>query len=159
MPELRRSSKKIRAAMALWVKEYIGYEAIEKQEKNYIEKALERLLPNQNIWILGEYERQATSDLVVPHLLHCPFFIGRDRLQWSEARISFPYYMSKEEFEFILAVVEFTSTYAQRFLPLYHFNWRTGAWTFKKRALKEKTPQAKEHNCDFCCSSMAASLT
>ena len=45
--------------------------------------------------------------------------------------------MSIEEFEFILAALEFIATYGQRFLPLYHFNWKTGNWTFKKKALKE----------------------
>lgn len=48
--------------------------------------------------------------------------------------MSFPYYMSQEEFEFILAAIEFLSVYGQRFLPLYHFNWRTGTWIFKKNA-------------------------
>lgn len=43
----------IRAALAFWVKEYIGHEVIKKQEETYIKKALERLLPNQNIKILG----------------------------------------------------------------------------------------------------------
>lgn len=45
--------------------------------------------------------------------------------------------MSEEEFEFILAAVEFVAIYGQRFLPLYHFNIRTGSWAFKKKALKE----------------------
>ncbi|MCD7454596.1 hypothetical protein HAX54_025292 [Datura stramonium] len=63
-------------------------------------------------------------------------------------RVSFPYYMSKEEFVFILEAVEFISIYGQRFLPLYHFNWRNGAWTFKKKAF----------NCNFCCSQMTKVL-
>ncbi|MCD7454587.1 hypothetical protein HAX54_025283 [Datura stramonium] len=63
-------------------------------------------------------------------------------------RVSFPYYMSKEEFVFILAAVEFISIYGQRFLPLYHFNWRNGVWTFKKKAF----------NCNFCCSQMTKVL-
>lgn len=45
--------------------------------------------------------------------------------------MSFPYYMSNEEFEFILAAIEFIAIYGQRFLPLYHFDWRTGSWSFK----------------------------
>lgn len=52
-------------------------------------------------------------------------------------RISFPYYLAIEEFEFILAALEFIATYGQRFLPLYHFNWKTGTWTFKKKAFKD----------------------
>lgn len=45
--------------------------------------------------------------------------------------------MSKEEFEFILAAVEFIAIYGQRFLPLYDLNWRTGSWVFKKKAFKD----------------------
>ena len=43
--------------------------------------------------------------------------------------------MSNEEFEFILAALEFIVTYGQRFLTLYHFDLRTGSWTAKKKAL------------------------
>ncbi|XP_051126750.1 uncharacterized protein LOC127248452 [Andrographis paniculata] len=53
-------------------------------------------------------------------------------------RVSFPYYMSEEEVEFILAGIEFVALYGQRFLPLYHFSWRKGVWTFKKNALQDK---------------------
>lgn len=52
-------------------------------------------------------------------------------------RVSFPYYMSHQEFEFILAALEFVATYGQRFLPLYHFNLRTGNWAFKTAAFKD----------------------
>lgn len=45
--------QRIRAALAFWVKEYIGYEAIENKEHMYIENALKRLLQNQNITVLG----------------------------------------------------------------------------------------------------------
>ena len=43
--------------------------------------------------------------------------------------------MSNEEFEFILAALEFIAIYGQRFLPLYHFNLRSGTWSVKKKAL------------------------
>lgn len=52
-------------------------------------------------------------------------------------RISFPYYMSNDEFEFILTALEFIAIYGQRFLPLYHFNLRSGSWTFKRRSLQD----------------------
>ena len=52
-------------------------------------------------------------------------------------RVSFPYYMSNEKFEFILTAIEFTAIYGQRFLPLYHFNWKTGSWTVKQRELND----------------------
>jgi hypothetical protein len=61
-------------------------------------------------------------------------------------RVSFPYYMSSEEFEFILAAIEFTAIYGQRFLPLYHFNWKTGSWTFRNNEFKN--PVDKENNND-----------
>lgn len=63
-------------------------------------------------------------------------------------RVSFPYYMSIEEFEFVLAALEFIAIYGQRFLPLYSLNWKTGAWSFKKKTLRE-TLQAIEHNSNF----------
>lgn len=43
--------------------------------------------------------------------------------------------MSNEEFEYIVAALEFVAMYGQRFLPLYHFDLRTGNWTFKNKAL------------------------
>lgn len=43
----------IRAALAFWVKEYIGYQMIEKQETYYINNALKRLMSNENMWVLG----------------------------------------------------------------------------------------------------------
>ena len=57
----------IRAALAFWVKEYIGYEVIERQEHIYIEKALERLLLNKNIQVLGntETKRQAILSFLI----------------------------------------------------------------------------------------------
>ncbi|KAM7274777.1 hypothetical protein ACFE04_016643 [Oxalis oulophora] len=62
-------------------------------------------------------------------------------------RISFPYYMSNEEFEFIIAAVEFIATYGQRFLALYHMDFKTGSWSFKKSAFKELTQN--RHNIDI----------
>ncbi|KAK1403908.1 putative pyridoxal phosphate-dependent transferase [Heracleum sosnowskyi] len=63
---------------------------------------------------------------------------GAARPGWT--RVSFPYYMSNEEFEFILEALEFTATYGHRFLPIYNFNWKTGAWTLKKEASMHKLP-------------------
>lgn len=45
--------------------------------------------------------------------------------------------MSNEEHEFILDAIEFIAIYGQRFLPLYHFNWKTGSWTFKTNTFQE----------------------
>lgn len=57
----------IRAALAFWVKEYIGYQEIEKQEHRYIERALKRLLPNRSISILGSTstKRQAILSFII----------------------------------------------------------------------------------------------
>ncbi|KAL8233590.1 hypothetical protein R6Q59_019690 [Mikania micrantha] len=63
-------------------------------------------------------------------------------------RVSFPYYMSSEEYEFILDAIEFVAVYGQRFLPLYHLNWKTGSWTFKTNILEDTF--CKEKDCKFC---------
>ena len=59
--------QKTRAALAFWVKEYVGYNVIEEKERKYIEAALERLLPNPNIWVLGNTtaKRQAILSFLV----------------------------------------------------------------------------------------------
>ncbi|CAI0405329.1 unnamed protein product [Linum tenue] len=64
------------------------------------------------------------------------------------ARISFPYYMSNQEFEFILAALEFLSIYGQRFLSLYRFHFKKGTWAFNKRAFKELVGKASNGNGD-----------
>ncbi|XP_059659748.1 uncharacterized protein LOC132306383 [Cornus florida] len=210
--------QKMRTAMAFWVKEYIGYEVIERQEHNFIERALDRLLMNPNIWVLGNttVRRQAILSFLVfsttnsssvntknnrfieengtrdegtfmwresgnirdkplhgpfvakllndlfgiqarggcacagpygHHLLHVdePHSVafksavqkGYNGVKPGWTRINFAFHMSAEEFEFILAALEFIATYGQRFLVLYDFDWKTGNWTFKKKALKE----------------------
>ena len=61
-------------------------------------------------------------------------------------RVSFPYYMSEEDFEFILTAMEFIADYGQRFLPLYNFNLRNGSWRMKTEELGKL---GKEDNCNF----------
>ncbi|KAK3002421.1 hypothetical protein RJ639_022348 [Escallonia herrerae] len=192
------------------MKDYISYKFIETQEHNYIIKAIERLIPNPNILVLGNTstKRQAILSFLVYSTTHSTSNIdGRETgavYQWRETgdnerhkplhgpfvaklfndlfgiqarggcacagpyghsllnvdetrslayrsaikmgyngvkpgwtRVSFSYYMSNEEFEFILAALEFTAIYGQRFLSLYHMNWKTGAWTFRREAFKE----------------------
>ncbi|XP_010245842.1 PREDICTED: uncharacterized protein LOC104589278 [Nelumbo nucifera] len=217
--------QKIRAALAFWVKEYIGYSVIEEQEHVFVNAAVRRLLPNPNIWVLGNTKAKRLSiisflvftttnssmeegedgsrrvrdrglnmwresgskkdkplhGLFVAKLLNDLFGIqarggcacagpyghllldvketlslafrsavqkGYSGVKPGWTRVSFPYYMSIEEFEFILAAMEFLSIYGQRFLPLYHFNWKTGNWTFKKRAFVEKQI-GEVHELDF----------
>ncbi|RDX96217.1 csd, partial [Mucuna pruriens] len=59
-------------------------------------------------------------------------------------RVSFPYYMEEEEFEFILTAIEFVANFGQRFLPLYSFNLRNGSWRIKTEKLEALI---KEKNC------------
>ncbi|KAK2971848.1 hypothetical protein RJ640_027008 [Escallonia rubra] len=226
--------QKIRAALAFWVKQYIGTQLIERREHFFIQKALERLLPNVNIWLLGNTSapRQALISFLVytttcsssddtstedtrnnmrglylwqesgnkrDKPLHGPFVAkllndlfgiqarggcacagpyGHSLLNVNETRslafksaiqmgyngvkpgwtrISFPYYMCEEEFEFILAALEFTAIYGQRFLPLYQLNWKTGAWIFKEKEFKE-TLRGKERHCKSCQSFLAGAM-
>ncbi|XP_059659751.1 uncharacterized protein LOC132306385 [Cornus florida] len=209
--------QKFRTAMAFWVKEYIGYEVIKMQEHKFIDRALDRLLSNPNIWVLGNtrVKRQAILSFLVfsttnssadmknkifmdatgsrnggnslwresgntrdkplsgpfvakllndlfgiqarggcacagpygHHLLHVNeshslafkhvIQKGYNGVKPGWTRINFAYHMTVEEFEFILAALEFVAMYGQRFLVLYDFNWKTGNWTFKKKAFKE----------------------
>lgn len=57
----------VRAALAFWVKEFIGLEEIEKREQMYINKAFERLLPIPNIQVLGNLnvKRQAILSFLI----------------------------------------------------------------------------------------------
>lgn len=59
--------QKIRATLAFWVKEYIGHSVIERLEHNYIQQALERLLQNPDIRILGNVnaKRQAILSFII----------------------------------------------------------------------------------------------
>ncbi|XP_010256354.1 PREDICTED: uncharacterized protein LOC104596772 [Nelumbo nucifera] len=225
--------QKIRAALAFWVKQYIGYSVIEAQEHIYINTALRRLLSNPNIWVLGNTSTKrlailsflvfttsnASSDETSKigerglymwresgnkkdKPLHGPFNAkllndlfgiqarggcacagpyghhllgvqeplslafrsaiqkGYNGIKPGWARVSFPYYMSMEEFEFILAALEFIAMYGQRFLPLYHFNWKTGTWSFRKTAFMENLNGKKKPELDVGYSSFSdANLT
>jgi hypothetical protein len=51
-------------------------------------------------------------------------------------RVSLPYYLSREEFQFILAAIDFVAAHGHRFLPLYAFDWSTGNWAFRRRTFK-----------------------
>ncbi|KAF8701640.1 hypothetical protein HU200_033479 [Digitaria exilis] len=51
-------------------------------------------------------------------------------------RVSFAYYLSREEFRFVLDAVNFVAAHGHRFLPLYGFDWATGNWAFRRRTFK-----------------------
>ena len=63
-------------------------------------------------------------------------FQGYSGLKPGWTRLSFPYYLSTEEFRFILSAIEFIAVFGHRFIPLYRFDWITGSWTFRKQAIK-----------------------
>ncbi|MQL95555.1 hypothetical protein Taro_028214 [Colocasia esculenta] len=45
-------------------------------------------------------------------------------------RVSFAYYTATEEMEYAVDAIEFVARYGHRFLPLYDFDWRSGAWDY-----------------------------
>lgn len=51
---------------------------------------------------------------------------------WS--RISFHYAISEETFRFLLDAVTFVADFGERFVPLYSFDWHSGAWTHPEDA-------------------------
>lgn len=201
--------QKIRASLAFWVKEHVGYDTMGLRERVYSEMAMNRLAKNPNVSVLGNtrvdrlpifsfliypavkqplfngfyepgsdeivVENRRSSKLLPLHgrfvtrLLNDLFGIqarggcacagpyghllldvdkelslrlrsaileGYSGLKPGWTRLSFSYYLSKEEFKFILSAVEFIAAYGHRFLPLYKFDWITGNWTFRKQAIK-----------------------
>ncbi|KAL6642360.1 hypothetical protein ACP70R_020541 [Stipagrostis hirtigluma subsp. patula] len=199
--------QKIRASLAFWVKEYIGYDTMSLRERVYSEMAMKRLTSNPNVKVLGNTDVERLpifSFLIYPPMvdslfcavdepgcdrtlrdvkrkrlpLHGRFVTrllndlfgiqarggcacagpyghtllnienelslrirsaileGYNGLKPGWTRLSFSYYLSKEEFKFILAAIEFIAAYGHRFLPLYKFDWLSGNWTFRKQAIK-----------------------
>lgn len=51
-------------------------------------------------------------------------------------RVSFAYYLSRDEFRFVLTAIDFVAAHGHRFLPLYSFDWATGNWAFRRRTFK-----------------------
>ena len=64
-----------------------------------------------------------TKFVLIMLLLFVTFSQGYSGLKPGWTRLSFAYYLSKEEFNFILAAIEFIALYGHRFLPLYKFDW------------------------------------
>ncbi|XP_068645123.1 uncharacterized protein [Aristolochia californica] len=206
--------QKIRAAMAFWVKEYMGYDLIDAQEGLWIDTAFQRLLQNPAIEMLGNtsVKRQPIVSFLIHTILPDQAAeVGlKDMFMWREratrkdkplhgrfvtkllndlfgiqarggcacagpyghtllnldreqslafrtaiqkgynglkpgwTRVSFSYYMSIAEFEFILAAIEFLGIYGHRFLPLYNFNWKTGDWILRKKTIKKISSDHQE---------------
>ena len=55
---------------------------------------------------------------------------GYEGLKPGFTRVSFAFYTSTKEAQFVLDAIEIVAEYGHRFLPLYHFDWKTGAWNF-----------------------------
>uniref|UniRef100_A0A0D3HS74 Aminotransferase class V domain-containing protein n=1 Tax=Oryza barthii TaxID=65489 RepID=A0A0D3HS74_9ORYZ len=195
-------SEKMRASLAFWVNDYIGYDTMDLHEQIYTEMAMKRLVDNPNVKVLGNTSANRLPIflfLIYPPMVDSVFH-GDDRLAivrrkrlplhgrfvtkllndlfgiqarggcacagpygnilleinnelslrirsalvegylglkpgWT--RLSFAYYISKEEFKFILDAIEFLAAYGHRFLSLYKFDWRSSNWTFSKQAAKE----------------------
>nr|DAD22649.1 TPA_asm: hypothetical protein HUJ06_024112 [Nelumbo nucifera] len=195
--------QKIRAALAFWVKDYIGYRVIEEQEHVYINAALRRLLPNPNIWVLGNTRVRQLS--IISFLIFTTTNSSSEEGEegrkvrdgglgmWRESgnkkdkplHGSFVTKLLNDLFgiqarsgcdcegpygHLLLDVKEplslaFRSAiqkgyagvkpgWTRRFLPLYHFNWKTGEWSFKKRATMDDE-SLEEHEIDFCKLSLA----
>ncbi|KAF7014414.1 unnamed protein product [Triticum aestivum] len=201
--------QKIRASLAFWVKEYVGYDTMDLRERVFSEMAMKRLVHNPNVMVLGntsahripifsflifpsvtmkekpfddfgepscdkqletmKHKQLPLHGRFVTRLLNDIFGIqarggcacagpyghtllnvdnelslrirsavleGYSGLKPGWTRLSFSYYLSKEEFKFILSAIEFIATYGHRFLSLYKFDWITGNWTFRKQAVK-----------------------
>ena len=66
--------QRVKAALAFQVKEYVGYKIISEKEHEYIERALERLLKNRNICVLGntKVERQAILSFLIYSITSSP---------------------------------------------------------------------------------------
>uniref|UniRef100_A0A0D9XXL7 Aminotransferase class V domain-containing protein n=1 Tax=Leersia perrieri TaxID=77586 RepID=A0A0D9XXL7_9ORYZ len=196
--------QKIRASLAFWVKEYVGYDTMALHEQVYTEMAMKRLVNNPNVKVLGNTSAKRLpifSFLIYPppmvdsiinngddrlgnvrrkrHPLHGRFVTillndlfgiqarggcacaspygnillginndlslrirsalveGYFGLKPGWTRLSFAYYVSKEEFKFILDAIEFIAVYGYRFLSLYKFDWKSSNWTFSKQVAEE----------------------
>ncbi|KAK8449946.1 hypothetical protein SEVIR_7G289102v4 [Setaria viridis] len=131
----------IRASLAFWVKEYIGYDVMSIRERVYSEMAMKRLVSNPNARggcaCAGPYGHTLLSIQNELSLrIRSMILKGYSGLKPGWTRLSFSYYLSKEEFKFILAAIEFIASYGHRFLPLYKFDWITGDWKFRKQVIK-----------------------
>lgn len=59
---------------------------------------------------------------------------GYDGLKPGWCRLSFHFMIDEAEFDFLLSAVEFLAEEGDAFLPLYDFDWRSGAWRHASRA-------------------------
>ncbi|TVU25891.1 hypothetical protein EJB05_28409, partial [Eragrostis curvula] len=165
---------KVRAALAFWVKEHVGRDAVALRERVHAEAAMARLLANPTSRCSATNSPRAASpsspssstpaatplEAGARGGCACAGPYGHALLGVAEnlslrirdaivrggyhgvkpgwTRVSLPYYLSRDEFRHVLAAVDFVAAHGHRFLPLYAFDWRTGNWTFRRRALKQR---------------------
>uniref|UniRef100_H3H5W5 Aminotransferase class V domain-containing protein n=1 Tax=Phytophthora ramorum TaxID=164328 RepID=H3H5W5_PHYRM len=60
----------------------------------------------------------------------------KEMLRPGFTRVSFPYFMTTAELEYVLAAVNFVATDGWKFLPQYKFNHKSGAWKHWTRFTK-----------------------
>ncbi|GJN06761.1 hypothetical protein PR202_ga24517 [Eleusine coracana subsp. coracana] len=134
--------QKVRASLAFWVKEHVGRDAVAIRERVYAEAAMARLLANPNVEMLGNNNTAAAARRL-PIFSFLVFPGGRPRRRRSQQRQRPLHgrFVAKllndlfGEFRFILAAIDFVAAHGHRFLPLYAFDWATGNWAFRRRAL------------------------
>ncbi|KAK1306282.1 hypothetical protein QJS10_CPA10g01353 [Acorus calamus] len=186
--------QKVRAALAYRVKDYMGESLIKHRESVMVARAMERLLANPRVRMLGNTRADrlpVVSFLLYPpppragdtcgKHLHCRFVtrllndlfgvqarggcacagpyghallgITRDRAKSIRSAIekeyegvkpgwtivSFSYYSTFEELDFVLNAIEFLATYGHRFLLLYRFKWTTGNWAHMNDGHHDRT--------------------
>ncbi|KAJ7565537.1 hypothetical protein O6H91_02G064600 [Diphasiastrum complanatum] len=73
------------------------------------------------------------------------------KLGWT--RVSFAYYTSNDESEYILSAIEFIAEHGHQFLTLYDFDWKTGNWKNKQKIVGSKGMSSIENE-DHAPSSM-----
>jgi selenocysteine lyase/cysteine desulfurase len=61
------------------------------------------------------------------------------------ARVSFHWLDTAEEVDFLLDAIEFVAERGARFLPLYAFDWRTGAWSWRGGLAGLPGPESARH--------------
>lgn len=55
-------------------------------------------------------------------------------------RVSFPYYASEADIEFILKAIEFVASHGKEFLPLYRLGWQDGVWRHLEHPVPDVRP-------------------
>ena len=74
---------------------------------------------------IGEVQADAYRDAVLQ---------GYQAVKPGWTRLNFSYFIDAAEFDFLLQAIEFIAEHGQRFMPLYRFDWSTGAWQHPRDA-------------------------